>query len=483
MSPFRHVFSGMYPLPWFPMAVKPQTDDHAIVIGASLGGLCAARVLSDFFDRVTVYERDELPAEPANRAAVPQGRHVHLLMARGAQEFEGLFPGLLADMVAAGVPILENRPDCIHFGAAGHVLGTHHRLQDEFTAYVPSRPHLEWQIRRRVLGLENVTVVHEAVDEPVFDGHRVTGVRTGDDATVGADLVVDATGRGTRLPVWLAQWGFQRPREDSVDVGISYATHQVRIPEGLVHEKVVVAGASRKQPLGIGMLCYEDGDWGVTTFGTGKVAPPGDFDEMCALADEILPEHVSSGLRRGEPLGEIALHKYPASRWRRYDEMDRFPPGIVPFGDAVVSFNPTYGQGMTMTSLQAGHLRRALQSPEQDLARSFSRATAKTTYPVWTMNAIGDLTLHGATAKGPMPRWYGPVGALFDQFLGAAESDPVLAEWFLRRFSLLDSLWMVPSARLVGRTVRHNMRLWLAERRARSPRSRGTAASVPGRPA
>ncbi len=130
-----------------------------------------------------------------------------------------------------------------------------------------------------------------------------------------------------------------------------------------------------------------------------------------------------------------------------------------------------------MTSLQAGHLRRALQSPEQDLARSFSRATAKTTYPVWTMNAIGDLTLHGAKAKGPMPRWYGPVGALFDQFLGAAESDPVLAEWFLRRFSLLDSLWMVPSARLVGRTVRHNMRLWLADRRARSPpRSRGTAA-------
>ena len=100
-------------------------------------GLCAARVLSDFFDRVTVYERDELPAEPVNRAAVPQGRHVHLLMARGAQEFESLFPGLLDDMVAAGVPILENRPDCIHFGAAGHVLGTHHRLQDEFTAYVP----------------------------------------------------------------------------------------------------------------------------------------------------------------------------------------------------------------------------------------------------------------------------------------------------------------------------------------------------------
>ncbi len=101
-----------------------RSGEHAVVIGASIAGLCAARALSDFYDRVTVYERDDLPEGPANRSAVPQGRHVHLLMARGAQEFETHFPGLLDDMVAAGVPILENRPDCIHFGAAGHVLGT-----------------------------------------------------------------------------------------------------------------------------------------------------------------------------------------------------------------------------------------------------------------------------------------------------------------------------------------------------------------------
>jgi hypothetical protein len=144
--------------------------------------------------------------------------------------------------------------------------------------------------------------------------------------------------------------------------------------------------------------------------------------------------------------------------------MDRHPAGIVPFGDAVVSFNPTFGQGMTMTSLQAGHLRRALAAPEGDLWTDLTRATAKTTYPVWTMNAIGDLTLHNA--PGPRPWWYQPVGSLFDQFLGAAETDPVLAEWFLRRFSLLDSLYMVPSAKLVGRTVAHNMRLWTAQRRA-----------------
>jgi 2-polyprenyl-6-methoxyphenol hydroxylase-like FAD-dependent oxidoreductase len=446
-----------------------RTGTRAVVIGASIGGLCAARVLSDFYDRVTVYERDELPDGPANRAAVPQGRHVHLLMARGAQEFDTHFPGLLDDMVADGVPILENRPDCIHFGAAGHVLGTHHRLQDEFTAYVPSRPHLEWQIRRRVQAIENVEFVGDAVAEPRFDraGHRVTGVLLDADdpsSAVEANLVVDATGRGTRLPVWLEKWGFERPREDTVDVGIGYATQQVRVPDGLLAEKVVVAGASNEQPVGLGMLFYEDGNWGVTTFGVGKVEPPQNFAEICTVADKILPAHVAAALRQGEPLGEMAFHKYPTSRWRRYDKLTRFPAGIIPFGDAVVSFNPTYGQGMTMTSLQAGHLRRALESPGADVAREFQRATAKTTFPVWQMNAIGDFMLH--RASGPMPKWYRPVGNLFDQFLGAAETDPVLAEWFLRRFSLLDSLYMVPSARLVGRTIRHNMRLWLAERRA-----------------
>ena len=443
-----------------------RTTEHAIIIGASLAGLCAARVLSDFYERVTVYERDNLPDGPANRAAVPQGRHVHLLMARGAQEFETHFPGLLDDMVAAGVPILENRPDCIHFGAAGHVLGTHHKLQDEFTAYVPSRPHLEWQIRRRVAAIDNLEFVRAAVSEPRYEPGRqlVTGVVLDSGDPVGADLVVDATGRGTRLPIWLAQWGFEQPREDRVDVGIAYATHQLRIPDGLIAEKVVVAGASRKRLLGLGMLYYEDGTWGLTTFGVAKVEPPDDFAGMCALADEILPRHVAAAIRQGEPIGGVAFHKFPTSRWRRFDKLDRFPAGIIPFGDAVVSFNPTFGQGMTMMSLQTGHLRRVLETPGADLARDFNRAAAKTTYPVWTMNAIGDLVLHRAT--GPMPWWYRPVGNLFDQFLGAAETDPVLAEWFLRRFSLLDSLYMVPSARLVGRTIRHNMRLWLAERRA-----------------
>jgi 2-polyprenyl-6-methoxyphenol hydroxylase-like FAD-dependent oxidoreductase len=454
---------------------------HAVVIGASIAGLSAARVLSDFFGRVTVFERDELPSAPANRATVPQDRHLHMLMARGAIEFENLFPGLLKDMVAAGVPILENRPDGIHLGAAGHVLGTGRTLRDEFTAYVPSRPHLEWQLRRRVLDLDNVEIVRRSVQEPVYEAarQRVSGVLLDSGDSVLSDLVVDAAGRGTRLPVWLTQWGFQRPVEQTVDIGINYATQQLRIPDGLVAEKVVVAGASHDKSLGLGMLCYEDGTWVLTTFGVANLKPPATFPEMLALAGELLPTHLSDAVARAEPLGEPAFHAFPASKWRRYDKLDRFPAGIVPLGDAVASFNPTFGQGMTMTSLQAGHLRRALRSPDPsgaNVARLLNRATAKTTYPVWMMNAIGDITFHHAGVES-VPWWWRPSGALFDQFLGAAETDPVLAEWFLRRFSLLDSLYMVPPPRIIGRAIAHNVRLWTKERRAAAKDRRRTVTS------
>lgn len=452
-----------------------NASDHAVVIGGSIAGLCAARVLSDSYARVSVYERDELPSAPANRATVPQDRHLHMLMARGAAEFESLFPGLLDGMVAAGVPMLENRPDCIHLGAAGHVLGTGHTLRDEFTAYVPSRPHLEWQLRTRVHDIGNVEIVRRSVGRPRFDHarRRVTGVLLdpqGHDEPefVPADLVVDAAGRGTRLPVWLTQWGYARPVEETMDIGINYATHRFRMPEGLIAEKVVVAGASHDQSLGLGMLYYEDRTWVLTTFGVGNAKPPGTFPEMLALADELLPAHFTAALARAEPIGEPAYHAFPASKWRRYDKLDRFPAGIIPLGDAVASFNPTFGQGMTMTSLQAGHLRRALQSPAADpadLARQLNRATAKTTYPVWVMNGIADVNFHHAGTKEPVPWWWRPSAALFDQFLGAAETEPVLAEWFLRRFSLLDSLYMVPPPRIVGRAMAHNMRLWLRERR------------------
>ncbi|MCV7319814.1 FAD-dependent oxidoreductase [Mycolicibacterium confluentis] len=439
---------------------------HVVIIGGSIAGLCAARVLSDHCDRVTLFERDELPDQPVNRSAIPQGQHVHLLMARGGEELEKLFPGILDEMVAAGVPVVRNDPDSIHFSAAGHVLGTGRTLESTYTAYVPSRAQLEWQIRRRATELPQVELVNRGVAHPRFDqaAGRVTGVVLDDGETIDADLVVDASGRGSRLPVWLQEWGFERPREDSVKIGVTYASHRVRIPDGMMSEKMVLMSAGHDRPLGMGMLFHEDGVWTVTAFGVGKAEPPKDLDGIHELADTVLPPHISTALRAGEPVGEMNFHRYPVSRWRRYDKLDRMPEGIFPFGDAVVSMNPTYGQGVTLSTIQAANLRSVLASGG-DVVNRLARSTARSTFPVWTMNAVADYVGHNA--EGEHPRWYGPMFGLFDQFLGAAETDPVLAEWFLRRTSLLDSLYLRPSPRLVGRAVRHNMRAWMAERRNR----------------
>lgn len=460
---------------------RPRSGNHGAVIGGSIAGLCAARVLSDHFDRVTLFERDALPEQPVNRTAIPQGHHVHLLMARGGQELEALFGGLLEDMAAAGVPVVENQPESIHFTAGGHVLGTGQNLESNFTAYVPSRGQLEWQIRKRVLALPNARIVHKGVAHPHFDSAaaRVTGLVLDDGDTVPADVVVDASGRGSRLPTWLQEWGFDPPREDSVKVGVTYASHRVRIPEGLMAEKMVLVDADRDLKQGMGMLFHEDGIWTVTAFGVAKTEPPQDFAGVCRLGDTLLPAHVSSALRVGEPVGELKIHRYPTSKWRRYDKLDRFPNGIFPFGDAVVSLNPTFGQGVTMSAIQAGNLRAVLGSDDKSDANNFvsrlARATAKTTFPVWTMNAVADHAVH--SAQGDRPWWYMPLFGLIDQFIGAAETDPVLAEWFLRRTSLLDSLYLVPPPGLIGRAVRHNMGQWLAERRHHRNLTEGSAAA------
>ncbi|OCB47359.1 oxidoreductase [Mycobacterium vulneris] len=437
--------------------------NHAVVIGGSIAGLCAARVLADHFDRVTLYERDELPDEPVNRSAIPQGQHVHLLMARGAQELEGLFPGLLHDMATSGVPVIRNQHEVIHFDAAGHVLET--GLDDKYTAYVPTRGHLEWQIRKRVGALTRIEIARRVVAHPQYDAtaEQVTGVVLDDGGVVAADLVVDASGRGSRLPAWLQQWGFERPREDSVQVGVTYASQRVKVPEGMMPQKMVIVGATRDRPLGMGMLFHEDGIWMVTAFGVAKAEPPRDFAGICALADELLPPKISTALRSGIPVGEMNFHRYPTSKWRRYERIRRFPGGILPFGDAVVSLNPTFGQGVTMSALQADNLRRVLADGTDNVMWRLAFRNAKTIWPVWLMNAAADHTEHGA--QGDRPWWYRPAYELFNQFVAAAETDPVIAEWFLSRTSLLDSLYLVPPPRLIGRALRNNVRQWLSERR------------------
>ena len=221
---------------------------HAVVLGASIGGLLAARVLSDFFRTVTVVERDALPEDPSNRRGVPQGRHGHALMRRGSQIIAELFPGLLDDLRAGGAPVWDDGDlSEVHVQISGHTITRcgHIADVDATTIYSPSRPFLEFHVRQRLRATPNVTILagHDVVAPTASaDRSRITGVRVLDrdsaiERELTADLIVDATGRGSRTPAFLEGLGYGRPTEDELVVRLAYSSQPLRIPPGTLDRR------------------------------------------------------------------------------------------------------------------------------------------------------------------------------------------------------------------------------------------------------
>lgn len=414
---------------------------HAVVLGAGIGGLLAARVLADSYDRVTVVERDRLPEAVENRRGVPQGKHVHALLARGAGIMDELFPGLLNDLVADGAPLLTDYRSRSHFNPAGHLVSA--KAGDLPATYMSSRPFLETHIRDRVRALPTVAI---------RDGHdvvtltsareRVTGVQiqrrdgVAEPETLAADLVVDCLGRGARTPVWLAELGFPQPAEEEVPVNVRYTSTRLRLRPGAVPEVLLFVGATPDHPTTVALFAYEHDTWQFSVSGYGGTHAKPDLAAMVEYAAPRVPPHVLAALREAEQLTEIATFNYPASRRRRYDRLRRFPTGLLVLGDAMCSFNPVYGQGMSVTALEAMELRRCLQSGEKNLARRFFRAAARHIDVAWQLAAGGDLSLPQVDAVAPLPMRL--INAYIARLLATAEHNSVVATQFLRVNMLLD---------------------------------------------
>jgi 2-polyprenyl-6-methoxyphenol hydroxylase-like FAD-dependent oxidoreductase len=454
--------------------------EHALVLGASMGGLLAARVLSEFFRTVTVIERDELADDPADRRGVPQGRHVHALLPRGAQTLEEFFPGFLDELVAAGAPVWDDGELSRGFlSYNGHEVLRSGVLAGDLKAtalYMPSRPLLECHVRRRLQAIENVTI-HGGQDvaelTATADHNRVTGVRIVDRAggaqqELTADLVVDAMGRGAHTPALLEKLGYGRPVEHHVVMHTTYVSQRLRIPPGTLQEMLVLIGAAPDRPTGVFLTGNEHDTWIFTVFGMAGHEPPGDLAGMLSFAEDYAPAHLLAAVRAGEPLGPVVHHRMPSSQWRRYDKMRRLPDGLLVCGDAICSFNPIYGQGMSLAALDAVTLRDCLRRGVTNLPRRYFRAATKAIGVAWQTGATSDLAF--PEVEGRRTRSMRVTSRLADLVLTACESDAVVTTQFFRVTGLLD-----PPTRLLRPSFLYRVAAVNLGRRQRHWRSRQDA--------
>ena len=308
--------------------------DHAVVLGASMAGLLAARVLSEAYERVTVVDRDTLPNKPEHRRSVPQGRHAHVLVPRGSQILDELFPGLLNDLVAGGAPMIRDLEE-LRFSPAGHRLRLTGQPIQPFVCQA-SRPFLEGHVRARVQALPTVEIMERCevvglVTTTARD--RVTGVRMLPHAarveeSLEADLVLDATGRGGRSAAWLAAIGYDQPPQEQLTIHLKYATRHLRLrPDALPGHKFVTIGAEPGRPTGLVLFAEEDYRWVLTVIGYDRHHPPTDPEGFLAFVETTAPPDVFAAIRDAEPLDDIVAYRFPANLRRRYDRMRRFPTG------------------------------------------------------------------------------------------------------------------------------------------------------------
>jgi 2-polyprenyl-6-methoxyphenol hydroxylase-like FAD-dependent oxidoreductase len=412
---------------------------HATVLGASMAGLLAARVLADHYDRVIVVDRDPMPRSSRPRPGVPHGRHLHGLHPRGLQILEELFGGISDELVTAGAVTADVLADS-RFLLSGHRF---RQAPSGLRGVLCSRPFLEGVVRARVRALPQVRFLHAAITglTSSADRERITGVRIAPsrcpERTVETDLVVDATGRGSRTPRWLAELGYQRPSEDRVEIGLGYATRTFRLrPGALGGDVLVINGGTPAHPRSGVLAVQEGGRHIVTLSGILGDHPPTDRAGFVDFARSLAFPDIADALTGAEALDDGVAFRFPASVRRRYERLAEFPARLLVAGDAVCSFNPVYGQGMTVAALEADLLRQQLAGDPVPDARRWFRAVARVVDAPWQVAVGADLAY--PEVAGRRTAQIRMVNSYLPQLHAGARVDPALGLAFVRVLGLLD---------------------------------------------
>jgi 2-polyprenyl-6-methoxyphenol hydroxylase-like FAD-dependent oxidoreductase len=362
---------------------------------------------------VTVVERDRLPAEPAPRAGAPQSHQIHIILARGMAELERLFPGLEAELLAAGAVRFDFPGDVVWLGAAGWS----QRFRPGLTLLSCTRALLEWTIQRRLASLPAVTFLegHEVTGLAVDPGAtEVTGVHLRarpsapaglrSPAVLGADLTIDASGRGSRMPDWLQAIGYAPPDETVINPYLGYATRAYARPGrgdgGNDDWRMLYIQASAPDNGRFGAVLPVEGDrWLVGLCGYGRDYPPTDDAGFLEFARNLRSPIVYDAIKQATPLSPVHGFRQTSNRWRHYERAERWPERLIVLGDAACTFNPVYGQGITTAALAGATLQDCLPAHQggaaggglTGLAGRAHRELARTTKGVWLLATGEDL--------------------------------------------------------------------------------------------
>lgn len=417
------------------------------MVGGSIAGLLAARVLSEHFGEIVLIERDRLDDSSKPRKGVPQGQHLHALLKKGEEIMSGLFPGLVPALIDDGATPVDFGRDvrwyqwgtwkaCFDSGLVGTFL---------------SRPLLERHVRRRVLALPNVRCLdcHEAVGLVAGPDRRgVAGVRVrprgGTPETMAADLVVDAGGRGSRTPQWLESLGYARPAKSSVKVQVKYATRIYRRPCAPWAWKALYVMGKPPVSRRVGAIAPIEGDrWIATLMGSVDDHPPDDEAGFLEFARGLPVSDLYCTLAAAQPLSDVVSYRFPAYVRHHYERMRPFPDRFVVLGDSACSFSPVYGQGMTTAALGVLSLGRCLVEQRRrrgrdltGMSRRFQAELARLTDDPWCAATGEDLRHPGVTGKRPL------VSRLLNPYLArvykVSGHDPEVVQAFYRTMHMLD---------------------------------------------
>ncbi|GAA3377272.1 FAD-dependent monooxygenase [Streptomyces sannanensis] len=381
---------------------------RAVVIGCGLTGMLAAAALSGFADDVTVVERDALPTGAVPRKGLPQAHHAHLLWSGGARAMESLLPGLTERLLAAGARRIPLPTGLVSMSAQGWF----RRWPEMQFVLACSRDLLDWTVRELVMTDPRITVRDRT--EPLgLEGSsgRVSGVRVrtpdGGEQLLEAALVVDAGGRGSRAPVWLSGLGVGPVREEKVDSGLAYATRIFRAPDGTADYPVVNVQADAREPRPgqtATIVPIEDARWLVTLSGTRNGQPTDSVAEFEDFARGVRHPVVGELIARAEPLTDVVVTRSTVNRRRYFEKVRDWPEGFIAIGDAVATYNPVYGHGMSVAAQGVLALRDELRAHglrSAGTARRVQRAIARPVSVAWDLATGQDILYPGAVGKQP----------------------------------------------------------------------------------